>query len=140
MSPMVWSGGVIWRFAATDANSAFQGLVFTWIGVATVPPLWFLMAARYARVRSIERRPALALALFVPSLLTLLALATKAGIDPQVVRAEQPRVAEVPFDSAHKLMATWNRRSTEGGDDELVLSVKGAPDVVLNRYASDVGP
>jgi PAS domain S-box-containing protein len=73
---IVWSGGVIWRFAATDAHGAFQGLVFTWIGVATVPPLWFLMAARFARVRSIERRPALALALFVPSILTLLALAT----------------------------------------------------------------
>ena len=73
---IVWSGGVIWRFAATDARSAFLGLVFSWIGVATVPPLWFLMAARYARLRSIERRPALAVALFVPSMLTLLALAT----------------------------------------------------------------
>jgi PAS domain S-box-containing protein len=73
---IVWSGGVIWRFAATDARSAFVGLVFTWIGVATVPPLWFLMAARFARVRSIERRPALAITLFVPSLLTLIAVAT----------------------------------------------------------------
>jgi signal transduction histidine kinase len=73
---IVWSGGVIWRFAATDSRSAFAGLVFTWIGIATVPPLWFLMAARYARVRSIERRPALAIALFVPSFLTLVAVAT----------------------------------------------------------------
>ena len=73
---VVWSAGVIWRFAATDARSAFAGLVLTWIGVATVPPLWFLMAARYARVRSLERRPALAIALFVPSVLTLVAVAT----------------------------------------------------------------
>jgi signal transduction histidine kinase len=73
---IVWSGGVIWRYAATDVRSAFAGLVFTWIGVATVPPLWFLLAARYARIRSLERRPALAVALFVPSLFTLLAVAT----------------------------------------------------------------
>jgi PAS domain S-box-containing protein len=73
---IVWSGGVIWRFAATDVRSAFAGLVVTWIGVSTVPPLWFLLAARYARIRSFERRPALAVALFVPSLFTLLAVAT----------------------------------------------------------------
>ena len=73
---IVWSGGVIWRFAANDVQVAFAGLVVTWIGVATVPPLWLLLAARYARIRSFERRPALAVALFVPSLFTLLAVAT----------------------------------------------------------------
>jgi signal transduction histidine kinase len=73
---IIWSGGVIWRFAANDVQSAFAGLVVTWIGVSTVPPLWFLLAARYARVRSLEQRPALAAALFVPSIFALLALAT----------------------------------------------------------------
>ncbi len=73
---IVWSGGVIWRFAATDVRVAFAGLVVTWIGVATVPPLWLLLAARYARIRSLEQRPALAIALFVPSLFALLAVAT----------------------------------------------------------------
>ncbi len=71
-----WSAGVIWRFAATDEHSAFAGLFVTWIGASTVPPLWFLLAARYVRMRSFERRPALAVALFVPSLFALLAIAT----------------------------------------------------------------
>jgi hypothetical protein len=73
---IVWSAGVIWRFAASDVNGAFVGLVVSWIGVATVPPLWLLMAARYARVRTLERRPILAIAAFVPAIVILAALVT----------------------------------------------------------------
>jgi Ca2+-transporting ATPase len=56
----------------------------------------------------------------------LLALATRAGLDVDDVRRRHPRLAEVPFDSAHKYMATFHRDG-----DELVVVVKGAPDVVL---------
>jgi PAS domain S-box-containing protein len=73
---IVWSGGVIWRFAASDVDGAFVGLVVSWIGVATVPPLWLLMATRYARVRTLERRPILAIAAFVPAIVILAALVT----------------------------------------------------------------
>jgi hypothetical protein len=73
---ITWSGGVIWRFAAGDADSAFAGIVVAWVGIATVPPLWLLMAARYARLRALERRPILALAAFVPALFTIAALAS----------------------------------------------------------------
>jgi len=39
-----------------------------------------------------------------------------------------PRLAEVPFDSAHKFMATFHRQ-----DDQVHMFVKGAPDVLLAR-------
>ena len=61
----------------------------------------------------------------------LLVLAAKGGLDPATVRAEAERVTEVPFDSAHKFMATVHR--VEG---ELRLEVKGAPDVLLERCPS----
>jgi PAS domain S-box-containing protein len=72
----VWSSGVIWRFAAGDADGAFAGLLVSWVGVAMVPPLWLLMAGRYARLRTLERRPILALSAFVPAFFTIAALAT----------------------------------------------------------------
>ena len=55
----------------------------------------------------------------------------KVGLDPTRVRAETPRVAEIPFDSAYKFMATFHDDPTDA--DSLVCIVKGAPDRVLAR-------
>jgi Ca2+-transporting ATPase len=66
----------------------------------------------------------------------LVVLAAKGGIDAAVRRAEWPRVGEVPFDSAHKLMATVHE-CEEGG---LWLFAKGAPDALLDRAANVLGP
>jgi Ca2+-transporting ATPase len=66
----------------------------------------------------------------------LVVLAAKGGVDPETWRAERPRVGEVPFDSAHKLMATLHR--TEG--DGLRMYAKGAPDAILDRSAHVLGP
>ena len=64
----------------------------------------------------------------------LLALAAKGGIDPERQSEHTPRIAEVPFDSAHKFMATFHH------DGEAVqLWVKGAPDVLLARTARVLG-
>jgi P-type Ca2+ transporter type 2C len=60
----------------------------------------------------------------------LLVLAAKAGVSAARVGAELPRIAEIPFDSAHKFMATFHR---EG--DSVRVFVKGAPDVLLARCA-----
>jgi Ca2+-transporting ATPase len=59
----------------------------------------------------------------------LLALAAKGGVDPAA--AGLPRIAELPFDSAHKFMATFHRDG-----DQVRLFVKGAPDVLLERAAA----
>jgi len=56
----------------------------------------------------------------------LLALATKAGLDPDEAAGHLPRIAEIPFDSDTKYMATFHH---EG--DQIRLCVKGAPDVIL---------
>jgi len=59
----------------------------------------------------------------------LVVAARKAGLDPDAIRSEAPRVDEVPFDSAVKYMVTLHPR----GDDGSLVVVKGAPDVVLAR-------
>jgi Ca2+-transporting ATPase len=66
-----------------------------------------------------------------PTETALLVAAQKAGIVLAELRERHPRIGEVPFDSAAKFMATFHR---EG--DEVVVYVKGAPDVVLGRSTS----
>ncbi len=63
-----------------------------------------------------------------PTEAALLTLAAKAGLSRETALAERPRIAEIPFDSAHKFMATFHR---EG--ERIRLFVKGAPDVLLAR-------
>jgi Ca2+-transporting ATPase len=58
----------------------------------------------------------------------LLVLAAKGGVLRETVERTLPRVAELPFDSAHKFMATFHRDG-----DRIQLFVKGAPDVLLAR-------
>ena len=59
----------------------------------------------------------------------LLVAAAKCGIDVEGLRAARPRVAQVPFDSEYKFMATVNRAP----DGELTLNVKGATGALLPR-------
>ena len=62
----------------------------------------------------------------------LVVLAEKGGIDADGARASHPRIAEVPFDSDYKFMATFNRPPEDG---QLVCYAKGAPGVLLERSA-----
>ena len=63
----------------------------------------------------------------------LVVLAAKLGIDVEQTRTQFPRVAEVPFDSATKYMATVHHFPTTDGADIVRIYVKGAPDVVMGR-------
>jgi Ca2+-transporting ATPase len=58
----------------------------------------------------------------------LLALAAKAGLDAESALDHLPRIAEIPFDSATKFMATFHHEGRQ-----VHLFVKGAPDVLLER-------
>ncbi len=58
----------------------------------------------------------------------LLVLAHKAGIDPDRLRAECPRMGEIPFSSERKRMTTVHPM-----DGTPVAVVKGAPEVLLER-------
>ena len=68
-----------------------------------------------------------------PTEAALVVLAAKIGVDAQESRRTYPRVAEVPFDSAYKFMATFHEVPAPGGGTRLVELVKGGPDVVLDR-------
>ena len=66
-------------------------------------------------------------------------LAAKLGVDAEETRRAYPRLAEVPFDSDYKFMATFHRVTVDGGE-HLIELVKGAPDVVLARCTASGGP
>jgi Ca2+-transporting ATPase len=66
----------------------------------------------------------------------LVVLAAKGGVDPDLTRQEYPRVAEVPFDAAYKLMATFHQMKAPDGRPVIRCYVKGAPDQLLARAAS----
>ncbi len=68
-----------------------------------------------------------------PTEAALVVLAAKIGVDSEESRREYPRLAEVPFDSAYKFMATFHEVPAPGGGTRLVELVKGGPDVVLDR-------
>ena len=66
----------------------------------------------------------------------LIVLAAKGGIDLDGARATYPRVAEVPFDSDYKFMATFHNMTDEQGQPVVRCFVKGAPDVLIARGGS----
>jgi magnesium-transporting ATPase (P-type) len=57
----------------------------------------------------------------------LVALARKAGFDAPLVRKQLPRTDEIPFDSAHRFMATLHHSH----DDGAFILIKGAPERLL---------
>jgi len=71
-----------------------------------------------------------------PTEAALVVLAAKAGLDAPVERAKRPRLAEVPFDSATKFMATFHRVDPDKTDSDVLVCLKGAPDVVIAKCAS----
>ena len=72
-----------------------------------------------------------------PTEAAFVVLAAKMGVDAEETREAMPRLAEVPFDSEYKFMATFHDRpswlSGPVVQQPHFTSVKGAPDVVLKR-------
>jgi magnesium-transporting ATPase (P-type) len=65
----------------------------------------------------------------------LVVLGMKAGLDPDHVRTEWPRIDEIPFDAQHRYMATLN-----AGPHETCIFVKGAPERLLAMCSLQLGP
>jgi Ca2+-transporting ATPase len=63
----------------------------------------------------------------------LLALAAKGGMVAERLAAHSPRIAEIPFDSAHKFQASFHHDG-----DTVHMHVKGAPEVLLARATRQV--
>ncbi len=74
-----------------------------------------------------------------PTEAALIVLAAKLGVDADETRRAYPRLAEVPFDSEYKFMATFHEATVDGATHVVEL-VKGAPDVVLARCSQTGGP
>jgi Ca2+-transporting ATPase len=66
----------------------------------------------------------------------LIVLGAKGGLDIAETRAAFPRIAEVPFDSEYKFMATFHEMTGHDGRPVVRCYVKGAPDVLISRSAS----
>ena len=75
-----------------------------------------------------------------PTEAALVVLAAKVGVDAEATRRAIPRRAEVPFDSEYKFMATFHDRPSSVSGPVVhqphFISVKGGPDVVLERCSS----
>jgi magnesium-transporting ATPase (P-type) len=65
----------------------------------------------------------------------LVALALKAGFNPEHARSEWPRLDEIPFDAQHRFMATLHN----GPTGEHGIFVKGAPERLLEMCAAQAG-
>jgi Ca2+-transporting ATPase len=63
-----------------------------------------------------------------PTESAILMATVTAGLEPESVEAENPRIWEAPFDSARKMMSTVNKT----GSSVRVYS-KGAPEVIISR-------
>jgi Ca2+-transporting ATPase len=70
----------------------------------------------------------------------LIVLAEKGGVSIEGARELYPRVAEVPFDSDYKFMATFHKMTNEQGNPVIRCFVKGAPDVLIARAGSYWAP
>jgi Ca2+-transporting ATPase len=74
-----------------------------------------------------------------PTEAALVVLSAKLGVDAEETRRAYPRIAEVPFDSEYKFMATFHRVPDDPAG-RVIQRVKGGPDVVLARCTRSGGP
>ena len=70
-----------------------------------------------------------------PTEAALVVLAAKLGVSAEETRRAYPRLAEVPFDSDYKFMATFHRVTVDGAEHVIEL-VKGGADVVFARCSA----
>ncbi len=63
----------------------------------------------------------------------LIVLGAKGGLDIDETRKTHPRIAEVPFDSDYKFMATFHEMTGSDGRPVVRCYVKGAPDVLIAK-------
>ena len=65
----------------------------------------------------------------------LLVLAHKANVSSAQIAQTSPRIAEIPFDSSHKFMATFHQDKALA---KVQIFIKGAPDVLLGLCSQEL--
>ena len=63
-----------------------------------------------------------------PTEAALLVFAAKLGQEKGALNAANTRIHEIPFDSARKMMSTYNMQS-----GKVIMNTKGAPEAIINR-------
>jgi Ca2+-transporting ATPase len=124
------------RFSVTGAGYGTEGHITRTAGLGDVPLEPFLMPMALASDAVVKNGELIG----DPTEGALVVLAEKGGVDVATTRQAFPRVAELPFDSDYKLMATFHRMKDEDGTDVVRCYVKGAPDQLLARAARVVEP
>jgi len=64
----------------------------------------------------------------------LVVLAGKAGLEARSERAQRPRHDAIPFDAAHRFMASLHHDHDGGG----TIYLKGAPEVIIRRCSDEI--
>ncbi len=117
-------------------------------GVLAPTVAWLVAGGALANDSRLEEEDGTVRAIGDPTETALLAVARRLGVSLSRLDRAFPRVAELPFDSDRKRMTTFHRPEA-GAEDlvpgitqlgELVAFTKGAPDVVIERCQSILGP
>jgi Ca2+-transporting ATPase len=130
MARSIWIGGR--TFSVDGAGYSFDGTVRTSDGepVETGQQLAYALALPNDATVSADGA-----VIGDPTEAAFVVLAQKLGVDVPETKHRFPRLAEVPFDSDYKFMATFHRVQLAGAE-RLVAIAKGAPDVLLARSSS----
>jgi P-type Ca2+ transporter type 2C len=123
------------RYAISGSGYATEGTIKHVAGQPEVPLEQFLLPMLLASDAVVKGDELIG----DPTEGALVVLAEKGGLDAAATREEYPRVAELPFDTEYKLMATFHRMKDEDGDDVVRCFVKGAPDQLLARSSTVLG-
>jgi P-type Ca2+ transporter type 2C len=120
------------RYTISGTGYSTEGTILRSAGTSDVPLDQFLMPMILASDAVVKDGEMIG----DPTEGALVVLAEKGGFDSEETRRNFPRLAELPFDSEYKLMASFHRVQDESGRDVVRGFVKGAPDQVLARATS----
>jgi P-type Ca2+ transporter type 2C len=124
------------RYAISGSGYSTEGAIKRTAGEPDVPLEQFLLPGLLASDAVVANGEMIG----DPTEGALVVLAAKGGLDGASTRERYPRAAELPFDSAYKLMATFHRMQDESGRDVVRAFVKGAPDQLLARSSTHLDP
>jgi P-type Ca2+ transporter type 2C len=125
------------RYTISGSGYATEGQIKHEAGQPDVPLEQFLLPMTLASDATVNDAGEM---IGDPTEGALVVLAEKGGLDTESTRQRYPRLAELPFDAAYKLMATFHHMTDESGRAVVRAFVKGAPDQLLARGGQTLGP